>query len=513
MYNNPLAQTFFVDTTKYPYGLFLSSMNLFFQTKDDTLPVGVRLVQTKNGYPVTSSGLPFGEVWMYPNDVNVTDGITTFPDASNTSTATTFTFSSPVYLQAGYEYAFVVLTQSANYQLWTAELGQNMVNPLPAGVTSRLISSQPYIGSFFRSTNSSTWTAYQNEDLMFSLNKCVFTPNAGAYLYMNSAPQTANSTYDVFMLQSQDLNFGGNTSIQYGILTTDNSTGQLDSTRRNINSNRNYYNRNLGRKVITTNSGAANISVRLTTFSSDISPVIDLSRFGLVAVKSLINDLGISNSSIVITSGGAGYVSNGNISVTITATDGLSANGFGQIDASKGQLVNIVMDNEGYGYDMGANVTIVGGGATTNATAVVASETNPSGGNGIAKYITRRVTLADGFDAGDLRVYFDAYKPPTTEYYVYYKILNGNDPASFDSRPYFLMEQATLSTAYSSNPNDVIEYEYRPSLSSNTITYTSGGTNYNSFKYFAIKIVMASSNPVDIPYIQNLRVIALPGTV
>jgi hypothetical protein len=42
---------------------------------------------------------------------------------------------------------------------------------------TRLISQQPYLGSMFKSQNSSTWTAEQNEDVKFTINRAKFTTN------------------------------------------------------------------------------------------------------------------------------------------------------------------------------------------------------------------------------------------------------------------------------------------------------------------------------------------------
>ena len=506
--DDPLAQTFFVDKTLYPTGLFVSSVDLFFKAKDETLPVTVYIVPTVNGYPYTSKGLPFGEKTLYPSDVNISET----PDSSNTSTTTTFTFPAPVYLKPGEEYALMLKADTKDYEVWVAEMGQDMVNPLPAGVTARRISEQPYVGSFFRSQNMSTWTAFQNQDLMFVLNKCVFDSSNVGYAYFNTTAEASNVAMDLMMIQTQELNFAGNTSLTYGYKTTSYSTGAQESTFTEVIPNRNIsFNDSVGRRVLSTTTGSANIRATLETTSADISPVIDLSRMGIVAVENEINDMGISNASIVITNGGAGYVSNSNISVTITATNGTSANAHGYINSTTGKLVSILMDADGSDYIDGATVTITGGGATTNATAVVSSELNASGGNGVARYITRRISLADGFDAGDLRVYLDAYKPPSAEIYVYYKIENKDDPTSFDSRPYYRMEQATLETSRSTTEEDFIEFEYRPSLTSNTISYVSGSTVFNSFKYATVKIIMASSSTTDVPRIRNLRVHALPA--
>ena len=59
---------------------------------------------------------------------------------------------------------------------------------------------------------------------------------------------------------------------------------------------------------------------------------------------------------------------------------------------------------------------------------------------------------------------------------------------------------------------DFREYEYRPSLISNAITYTNeSGATFDSFKTFAIKIVMTSTDPAVVPKVQDLRIIALPA--
>jgi hypothetical protein len=55
--------------------------------------------------------------------------------------------------------------------MYTSRLGQTTLDG------SRLISQQPYLGSMFKSQNASTWTAEQNEDVKFKINRCKFTEN------------------------------------------------------------------------------------------------------------------------------------------------------------------------------------------------------------------------------------------------------------------------------------------------------------------------------------------------
>jgi hypothetical protein len=64
----------------------------------------------------------------------------------------------------------------------------------------------------------------------------------------------------------------------------------------------------------------------------------------------------------------------------------------------------------------------------------------------------------------------------------------------------------------SKTPTEFTEYEYRPSATENYVTYTSeNGVTYDTFKTFAIKIVMTSSDPAVVPRIKDLRAIALPA--
>ena len=98
--------------------------------------------------------LPFGE-----KSVDAAD-ISTSTDAS---TATKFTFPSPVFLQNGIEYAFCVISNTDEYTMYTARLGQTTLD------ATRLISQQPYLGSMFKSQNASTWTMTKTKMLNLKL--------------------------------------------------------------------------------------------------------------------------------------------------------------------------------------------------------------------------------------------------------------------------------------------------------------------------------------------------------
>ena len=62
--------------------------------------------------------------------------------------------------------------------MYTSRLGQTTLDG------ARLISQQPYLGSMFKSQNASTWTAEQNEDVKFKINRCKFTENTEGTVHL-----------------------------------------------------------------------------------------------------------------------------------------------------------------------------------------------------------------------------------------------------------------------------------------------------------------------------------------
>lgn len=169
---------------------------------------------------------------------------------------------------------------------------------------------------------------------------------------------------------------------------------------------------------------------------------------------------------------------------------------------------------------------------STNAAIGSSENYVKSGGNSETRYITRIVTLADGQDAEDLRVYLTAYKPSGSNVYVYYKILAAEDNNTIaDVRwvPMDLNEGQgfTSATRYSSseNKNDFLELTYKPPTysASSGSPYNFGANSvngiieyrnttkarYTGYKYFAIKIVLTNSTSTNPPRIRDLRAIAL----
>ena len=220
-----------------------------------------------------------------------------------------------------------------------------------------------------------------------------------------------------------------------------------------------------------------------------------------ITIKTSSNNEGHFQNGVIIFSDSTaqdGDHSNSQVSV--------GSNTFMAVNVVTGVVANVVPIETGSGYLTTPTVTLSTN-ATTNATANIVGEDNASGGNINAKYISRRVTLEDGFDASDLKVILNSYKPLGTEVHLYYKVKGETDPEDFDAKNYVLMTQETPSTIYSGNEGDIREYVYK--TSDENTSYTSNYTDYDTFKSFAVKAVMTSNNVTVVPKVRDIRIIAL----
>jgi hypothetical protein len=275
-----------------------------------------------------------------------------------------------------------------------------------------------------------------------------------------------------------------------------------------------------GKRVLDANSGLSfSLYAQLSTSDDAVSPIISDAVLSTYTVKWNINNCELSNSLITITNSGNTY----NTSCTTvtfsspTGTGGTQAYGVPHIVG--GKVTAIYVTTPGSGYITTPTVTITDSTSTgTGATAIIAGETSKVGGNATAKYVTKKVVLDAGFDSGDLNVYLSAYRPVNTDINVYYKLLSRNDTQRFDDSSWQLMTKINSSgTKYSKDRNDIIEYSFAPGTSGvdqGYVTYTStNGQTYSSFSQFAIKVVFSSSDTTYVPYVTDLRAIALPSNV
>ena len=184
---DPLAQSFQVEDET---GVFLTSCDIFFQSKDDMdIPMTFQLRTMQNGTP-TQKILPFSEVVVEPGQINVSqDG--TVP--------TRITFEAPVYVEGGTEYAITLASWSTKYRVFISRVGESDI------ITDEFISNQPYLGSLFKSQNASTWEPSQWEDLKFVLYRAEFATSGEVQAY-NPVLSEGNAQIPRLMPDSLNLN-------------------------------------------------------------------------------------------------------------------------------------------------------------------------------------------------------------------------------------------------------------------------------------------------------------------
>jgi hypothetical protein len=551
---DPVAQSFIISKDNYPNGVFLNSIKLFFQSKPaSNAPVTVSIIPTINGYP-DGTALSYSTVTLSPSQVNVSAN----PHYLDSTSYTQFQFDAPVYVQSGVLYAIVIKSSSPDYNLYLAQQNQFAVpstakakptDANPANPTK--IGAAPYVGSLFESQNAITWTADQSKDLMFVIDRCVFaTANTAKIQFVvpknlpfrklatqdilykldaNSVPQTSgvfskSAKVDALNVTTTDFSPAG-TQINYTYQST-LLNGNIPTPETNITPGRlgsptpehNYLSDGQGERVLQkASSNSFSLYATMSTNDPNVSPIISDDGVSLFTVRYQINNMVISNNTISLINGGNGYSSLSSSNITIstpdigsnTATLGLTAN-------ANGAITSVYVTNPGSGYLTTPTVTVTG---ANNVPAVItiAGETSPKGGNAVAKYFTKKVVLSPGNDSGDLRVFYSAYRPTGTNVFVYYKILSSQDTQPFESGNWQLM--TTLKgglNIYSTSRDNVIEYECAPGIftsgaANNNISYLStNGQTYNSFIQFAIKVVLATNDNTTVPFLTDIRALALP---
>lgn len=165
-WEDPLAQSFLISEEG---GCFVSGLDLYFSSKDENIPVIVYIAEMVNGYP-SQNIVPFSQVIVSAASISTT----TITDVTTSAqlTPTHINFPSPVYLQQNCEYAIVLISNSNAYNVAICTGGKPQIG------TGILTQAQPYLGTLFKSQNSSTWTTQQESDLMFKMYKCVFNTSS-----------------------------------------------------------------------------------------------------------------------------------------------------------------------------------------------------------------------------------------------------------------------------------------------------------------------------------------------
>jgi len=286
---DPVAQSFLVNSDIYPEGIFLSKVTAFFRNKDENLPVTLQIRPTVNGFPHSTFVMPLGSKTLLPASVLIPSESEKGDNDLIENYGTEFEFDSPVYLQPG-EYCIVIMANSNNYEVYTAEIGQRRLGK------TQIISEQPYTGSFFKSQNSSTWTPEQTIDLMFVLNICEFTTNANIYAefvdYKSGVVKNyTDTTYIDTLNISNTLQTFPSTRLEHSYVSK-TKDGVYSATVNNLipvtpNSN---ITMSSEQEILGTNVENFRYRVVMRTSNKYVSPVIDSQRTNLVCIENQINN-------------------------------------------------------------------------------------------------------------------------------------------------------------------------------------------------------------------------------
>ena len=292
---DPIAQSFFVNPNS---GYFVTSLDLFFYSKDADLPVTVQLRSLQYGIP-TDSVYRHAEVVLTPDKIST----------SNDGTlATRVTFDSPVFLKGNEFHCICLLSNSDQYLVHISRLTEK---DLASDSNSAVfVTKQPLSGSLFKSQNGTTWTPIQSDDLKFTLYRANFKSTSGDINFYNSElsfanHQIANLVYNPLEINSREVRIGLGATILPTNITPGNRLTQVNST---------------GNGIYVGFAGSATSTLNVINSGIGYTPSMGSFTFNNVALTSLTGNgrnatanITVSNGSIssigaTINTGGNGYL-------------------------------------------------------------------------------------------------------------------------------------------------------------------------------------------------------------
>ncbi len=131
---------------------------------------------------------------------------------TDSTTPTNFKFDYPVYLQNDTEYALVLETDSTEYQVWASKLGETEI------ATSTTVTTQPALGSLYKSQNTNTWTEDLFEDIKFKMYRAEFVVSGAGELLLTNE----DLGYEMLDANPIQTDASSNTSATSGLFKNNN---------------------------------------------------------------------------------------------------------------------------------------------------------------------------------------------------------------------------------------------------------------------------------------------------
>ena len=335
--DDPLGQTFTVNDSS---GVFITSVDCFFQTKDEELPIVLQVRTVETGLPSTKV-LPFSVVVVDPADVNVSE---------DASLPTTFTFDSPVYLQGETRYALVLISASENYNAWISRMGEIDISTVGLADNQQVvISQQPSLGSLFKSQNGVTWDPSQFEDLKFTIRKAVFNINAGTSRFYS--PELSFGNDQIITLPDNSIQslsrkaviglgatIGGDTSpVAAGLVP-----GVTISQFGNLNASATLTDIT-GIATVMDTSGSGHHDVTIINPGAGYEPSNDIKTYSDIPMVTLTGEGSGIIGNVTVVNGAIGVVtfSNGGKNYAVGDTLGIGTLGTGNASAGSGAVLSV----------------------------------------------------------------------------------------------------------------------------------------------------------------------------
>ena len=494
---DPLAQSFVVDQAENPNGIFITRANVFMSSKDDTIPLQVQIRRMENGYP-TATPIRNASKFIDPANVVVTpfNETTDIEDVKNAPTVVEF--DEPVYLQAGAEYAIVLLAESTEYNAYIAKTYDYVIGPSRDTIVSR----QPTLGSLFLSQNGSTWSADQTRDMMFELERAEFDTSGTVVLEnaplprvtLSANPFEATSGSTLMFVNHEGHGFthddtvviSGATGGAGGVSATElNGTHLVKSPEWG-----GYYIETTAAAGTGNGGGAAVIAtqqVMINQYVPQISNVLPTStRMSAFITTASGSSFGTNRSSMqnAYTTKTTPAMLN---TLNVTDTPRIVAS-----PENAGGMTTLSMS-----LNLSTTDTKVSPVVDLQRSSVLALEYIIGNGDE-AQHITTPITIDESSVA--LKVIFAANRPSGAEFEVYMRSAVDEDAlfaVDDNGDPVVDWVQGEIDTAMPSDDNASTFRDYEYTIET------------DSFSVFQVKIVMKSNNSSKSPRIRDLRAIAL----
>lgn len=171
-----ISQLFTISSTKYSNGIFVKSIDVHFDswpttTPEKNLPIRLFLKPVVNGYPNPSKIIAESSL----SDLDSVSGI----GSPSEGKVVRFNFDYPIYLEPN-DYAVELESNSSSYAVKTYILPSSISE---GEINERENVLDTNLGSMILPKNLGNTQKINNESLVFTVNKCVFSGSSGSITY------------------------------------------------------------------------------------------------------------------------------------------------------------------------------------------------------------------------------------------------------------------------------------------------------------------------------------------